>query len=240
MNIRIPLSPEHHTGNVEYHIEVGPEASTIVILGVAGTGKSVLAMLLAQQALADGGSAVHYLNRTDVLGELRPDSPRFHRDSAMQLLAQLAAQHPNRVFTHDLPRDGSPAEVVGAPPAGSMVILDETRFFHRAQTEMLDWMQWASAHGYLFVVTGQTPEDVFPPLSADEEKKGVKHIGAMFLGRLNKGPTFDRAPQSVQAVMEATQLLRYDWGPSRDFIVATTAPDWMGVARYTVSSAMAE
>jgi len=239
--LRIPLSPEHNTGHLERRIEIGPEASTIVILGVAGTGKSVLAILLAQQALVDAGApAVHYVVPLDVLGDMRPDNPLFQRDAAMQLLVQLHDEYPTKVFTHELDRDGSPTETVGNPPAGSVVIVDETLFLRRAQTEILDWMRWASARRYTLIVTGQTPEDVFPPMSAEEEKEGVRYVGAMFLGRLNQGPATERAPQSTQAVIEATRMLRYDRGPARDFVAATTNPAWMGVVRYTIPPTVVE
>lgn len=236
LHLNVPLSREQHPEEADRHIKIGGRASTIVILGMTGTGKSVLAMLLARQALEGGAPVVHYFSGDRTLAMLRPGNPGFERDSALCLLAGLCDQYRDAVFTHEMKHESSPPEAVNTLPNGSMVIVDDAGFVRGGETRIVDWMRWASEHRSSLVVVSECAEDVFPHVSQGRQHPATKYIGAIFMGKMKRGVRFENEPREVQAVVEATQLLSYGSDGWWDFIVATTNPAWVGVARHKALS----
>lgn len=233
--LQLPLHREDRASQRTRAIEIWPDASTIVIVGRAGSGKSVLAMKLAQQALSMITGQIHYIAPEnglplDLTGNTLVDD-FIGNDLAMRLLRQLLADHPSRVRAHGMDNIRAITTAIERLPSGSLIVLDEAASLSVSAGEFFALTHRASVNGQFLIVSGQSFDFLFQESAPENLKVMTKHIGGIFLGRQFIAEDLQIAPMPIRKMIEASNHSPTQQS-AHSFVVGTMKPLWQGIVSF--------
>jgi hypothetical protein len=229
--LQLPLHREDRASQRFRAIEIRPDASTIIIVGRASSGKSVLAMMLAQQALSMITGQIHYMTQENGLTRNSFGDDFIDNDLAMRLLRQFLADHPSRVRAHGMDNIRAIGTAIESFPSGSLIILDEAASLSVSASEFFELTHRAAVNGQFLIVSGQSFDFLFQEISPENLKDLTKHIGGIFLGRQFIAEDLQIAPMPIRNMIEASNHLpTQQCGHS--FVVGTMKPLWQGIVSF--------
>jgi Cdc6-like AAA superfamily ATPase len=233
--LQLPLHREDRASQRFRAIEIRPDASTIIIVGRAGSGKSVLAMKLAQQALSMITGQIHYMTpENDLPRDITRNSfgdDSIDNDLAMRLLRQLLADHPSRVRAHGMDNIRAIDTAIESLPSGSLIILDEAASLRVSASEFFELTNRAAVNGQFLIVSGQSFDFLFQESAPENLKDLTKHIGGIFLGRQFIAEDLQIAPMPIRNMIEASNHLPTQQS-THSFVVGTMKPLWKGIVSF--------
>lgn len=227
MSFRLPLDHERGEGATHHVLDLYPEASTAVIVGTTGTGKTVLALELARQSLAANAPAVHYCAPEGMFGvSLELGRSVAVSDLSTRQLLALRSAAPARFYVHQLSRNSAPTEALPDLRPGTVVLVDELAYLARSQAELVEWMTWAQERQSVLILVTQSPMDGVSRAALEQ------YVGALFMGKaVDAMRAVPNPTDEVALLIRANRELRCRPGEYSEFMVVGTRPEWAGFVR---------
>ncbi|TJY57315.1 ATP-binding protein [Sinimarinibacterium sp. CAU 1509] len=226
-------------------VDLAGEATTIFIVGVAGTGKTVAALTLARQLLERGAPEVHYCTPAApayVTMGAAPSTPRdcpnqsfasiaepLASDLGMRLLKSMGDAFPDRVRTHV--DEGRSVEAVEAAcsgaPGGAVIVVDDLHPTHWTADRLLNLMSGCSERRQTLV----SPCQALPEIPMERLPEFFGLLSALMMGRLSAFALGRVFPTTSEDILEALERLDYTSPESRDFVAMSSNPPQVGIVR---------
>jgi len=190
-----------------------------LILGIAGTGKSVLALHLASQALTHRVPHVCVLLPAEAVdGDAMKLSPML---LAPHLFKKLRAAHGSRIDARAVRPTDDLREVCADLPAGSLVIADEIPLMIRSPEVVRGWIDWSHRQGHFMLLASQTVGDLFDGSDPVANRKAFLRIGMVFSGRHHWHYVLpEDTPKLVGVAVRGAETLAYPPRGKREFFVS--------------------
>lgn len=189
-----------------------------LLLGMAGTGKSVLAMHLASQALKQGVPHVCVALPPElVVGDSRKASPM---DLAPVLFRNLRSEFGLRIDARAVAPIDDLRTVCADLPRGSLVIADEVTGMVASRNVARGWIDWSDREGHFLLMATQVIEDLFDDQVATAKRSAQSKVGMVISGRHAHGYAFSqRAPRLAGVAVRGAATLVYPPRGKREFFV---------------------
>lgn len=190
-----------------------------LILGMTGTGKSVLALHLANQALMHSVPHVCVLLPADVVDrDAMKASPML---LAPHVFKQLRNAHGSRIDARAVRPTEDLREVCADLPAGALVIADEIPLMIRSPEVVRDWIDWVHAEGRFMLLSSQTVGDLFDGSDPVANRRAFLRIGLVFSGRHHRQYVLpENTPKLVGVAVRGAETLAYPPRGKREFFVS--------------------
>ena len=229
MSFRLSLNSERNEGTSHHLIDLYPEAPVVLIAGTTGSGKSVIALELAHQAITKSAIRTYYCTMQGLIFEAATGS----QDINSKQIGYLQQNFPNHFHIHSFSRGVSPLESMdNEVTEGSLLIIDEVALFKLNQNSIIEWLAWARRKRCVLILIGQMIEDIAPSASKDQEEEFASYIGAVLLGRTQC--VSEDTAELTRELLKFTQTLDYSSREYIEFVALATTPGWMGILRQTL------
>ncbi len=189
-----------------------------LLLGMAGTGKSVLAMHLASQALKQGAPHVCVALPPELVtqGSMKT-SPM---DLAPVLFRNLRSEFGSRLEARAVSRTDDLRMVCEDLPRGSLVIADETAGMVASRDVAREWIEWSHREGHFLVMAAQVMEDLFDDSASAGNRSAYSKLGIVVSGRHSHAYALsEKAPKLAGVAVRGAATLVYPPRGKREFFV---------------------
>lgn len=210
-SFRVPLREGY-----SHIVDIRPEATAVLVLGVTGAGKSVLAQALADQHLGKHKDAELHVFSIVPRPNMTAELPDFA--VAEKQCRGIITRNPGRVFHHgfdihaELPGEGA--------PVGSVVLIDEFRSHQEMPDRLPKWIQTARERGHILIACAQVPSDLY----RDRVPEG---LGALFMGRLQ----YADSSAATDLLVGFLARLQFQRNMYSEFVAVSIVDGWSGIVR---------
>lgn len=189
-----------------------------LLVGMAGTGKSVLTMHLANQALKQGVPHVCVALPPElVTGDSRKASPM---DLAPVLYRNLRSEFGLRIDARAVAPTDDLRTVCADLPKGSVVIADETAGMVASRDVAREWIEWSHREGHFLVMAAQVMEDLFDDSASAGNRSAYSKLGIVVSGRHSHAYALsEKAPKLAGVAVRGAATLVYPPRGKREFFV---------------------
>lgn len=199
-----------------YHrVAITCKAPFITIIGPPGSGKSVLTMMLAKQALAQFRE-VHYVS----ISASGKDSNDLPNDLAVRMARQLNSDAAFKLHLHSDAREIL-FQSLPKPKGGGVLILDEGEYIAGWPRSIAALKEWQAELDCAVILCSQG-HDAFRPIDASAPEVGLGLFGSMN----NDNEDAIKTPGVIELASRLTTTLT-----CREFVAAVPEDNWLDVTR---------
>lgn len=189
-----------------------------LLVGMAGTGKSVLAMHLAHQALKQGVPHVCVALPPElVTGDSRKASPM---DLAPVLYRNLRSEFGLRIDARAIAPMDDLRSVCADLPRGSLVIADEAARMVASRDVAREWVEWSHREEHFLLMATQVMDDLFDDSASAANRGAYLKLGMVISGRHAHGYALgEKAPKLAGVAVRGATTLVYPPRGRREFFI---------------------
>jgi len=164
-----------HTSASDHEVTLTQEAPLVTIVGEHGYGKSLLAMQLAEQLLAQEYGVTLFTTTRRY-----PGDPGYLHDKASRQLLHLETGY--RDVFRVMPCNQVTTAEIAMQPKRQLVIIDDMRLLAQESGLASELIRWADQNASVVVLLASAPQEFYRIGLTDKHTRGVS---LMLIGRLD-------------------------------------------------------
>lgn len=206
-------------------VELHRDTPLLPVVGSPHSGKTVLALLIAEQLLKQDYGVVWYSRHH----RLFPGDKGYTENRASRLAVQLETHYPDSFLVSEV--DQLASDEVLTCPNNSVLIIDEISLLEEDHTLAQRFVEWAERTGSLIILVAERPE-AFYRIGLTDRDTGM--VSLMLIGHLDAE---DEESQRHSAVRQRLASHRFLSTDHTEFLAITPKPLWSDIIHVHLPSA---